>query len=127
MTHNNVLENILGGNVHLLPDQPINGTLFLHQQHTLVPRWRRVARAFQNMNKDLKRLKYAPDRYDAHYVPDPRYESGKQSWETSKEIAMAGAVLTLGEDELYRQYMPMPALAVLIPHFRYLPNEILIL
>lgn len=108
----------------MLPDQPINGTLFLHQQQTLVPRWRRVARSFQNMNKDLKQLKYAPDRYDAHYVPDTRYESGRQSWETSKTICMAESVLTLGADELYRQYMPMPTLAVLIPTFRYLPNLI---
>ena len=79
------------------------------------------------MNKDLKQLKYTPDRYDAHYIPDTQYLKGKQEWETGKMIANAKSILTLGEDELKRQYMPMPTLAVLLPTFRYLPNYIWIL
>ena len=96
--------------------------MFLHQQHTLIPRWRRVALAFQNMNKDLARLKYEPSKDDAHYIPD----RSKQSWGTSTTIALAEEVLKLGEFELYRQYMPMPTLAILIPVFRYLPDFIFV-
>ena len=109
--------------MHLLPDQPINGTLFLHQQHSLIPRWRRVAKAFQMMNKNLAQLKYEPTRDDAHYVPEPHTTT--MDWGVGKTIDLAQEVLKLGEYELYRQYMPMPTLAVLIPLFRYLPNLIL--
>ena len=111
-----IIKFYLGGNVHLLPDTPINGTLFLHQQQTLIPRWRRVALAFQHMNKDLKKLKYQPTRDDPNYVPDHR----NAGYGTSHTIATAKEVLQLGDYELYKQYMPMPSLAVLYPVFRYL-------
>ena len=106
----------IGGNVHLLPDLPINGTLFLHQQHTLLPRWRQIASAFQNMNKNLKELKYQPSSDDPNYVPDPR----RNSYGTSHIISKAEDILKLGDYELYQRYMPMPTLSILIPPLRYL-------
>ena len=107
---------ILGGNVHLLPDEPLNGALFLHQQNTLIPRWRRVALAFKNMNRNLKELKYEPDRHDAHFVPD----RPDLLWGTGRTISLAKETLVLDSDVLVRQFMPMPTLAILYPVFRYL-------
>ena len=101
----------------MLPDLPINGTIFLHQQQTLLPRWRQIALAFQHMNKNLKELKYQPSqRDDPNYVPEPLFNS----YGTGHTISHATHVLKLGEYELYKQYMPMPTLAVLIPPLRYL-------
>lgn len=116
------LSTLIGGNVQMLPNEPINGALFLHQQQSMIPRWRRVALAFQRMNHGLKELKYEPRRRDdPNYRQDPHSEYG--IWDTtSKHIADAGDVLTLGAYQLERRFMALPALAVLIPIFRYLLN-----
>ena len=112
------LSTLIGANVHLLPDEPINGTLFLHQQQTMVPRWRRVALAFQKMNYNLMKLKYAPSRtHDPNYLRDPNAEHVEFD-STAKRISEAGAVLKLGGHELQRRFMAMPTLAILQPVFR---------
>ena len=103
-----------------MPDEPINGTLFLHQQRTLVPRWRRVALAFQRMNFGLKELKYEPSRDDPNYRTDPN--SGNFGGTTARTIATATDVLKIGAFELQKRFMALPTLAVLYPVFRYLPK-----
>ena len=111
------LSTLIGQNVQLLPNEPINGAFFLHQQQNMVPRWRRVALAFQRMNFGLKELKYEPrQREDPNYRQDPHSE---YLWNTtSKTIAEAGAVLKLGSYQLERKFMALPALAILVPIFR---------
>ena len=111
------LSTLIGLNVNLMPDEPINGTLFLHQQRTLVPRWRRVALAFQRMNFGLKELKYEPSKNDPHYRPDPHVHHMCDT--TASKIAQAKEVLKLGAFELQQQFMALPTLAVLYPVFRY--------
>ena len=111
------LSTLIGRNVQLLPNEPINGALFLHQQQNIVPRWRRVALAFQRMNFGLKELKYEPRRRD-----DPNYRQDPHATyfcdTTSHKISQAGAVLKLGSYELERKFMALPTLAILIPIFR---------
>ena len=112
------LSTLIGCNINILPDEPINGALFLHQQQTMIPRWRRVALAFQKMNFGLKELKYEPtSRDDPNYRQDP-FREHRLLPSTSKKISDAGAILKLGEFELEQRFMAMPTLAVLFPIFR---------
>ena len=112
------LSTLIGGNINILPDEPINGALILSQHVSMLPRWRRVALAFQRMNFGLKELKYEPsDPNDPNYRHDPFSSFGTYD-STTKQIAGAGAVLKLGTFELERRFMPMPTLAILYPMFR---------
>ena len=113
------LTTLIGGNVNIMADEPINGALFLHQQQTMLPRWRHVASAFKHMNLGLKQLKFEPPTHDPHYLPDPNRSF---LYGTSKKIGMAGSVLKLGAYELQQRFMALPTLAVIYPLFRYLPN-----
>ena len=113
------LTTLIGGNVNTLPDEPINGEWFLHQQQLLLPRWRQIALAFQKMNHGLKELKYQNYetlRSDPNYRVDPNSDFMDG---TSTFIAKAGPILKLGAFELQQRFMAMPTLAVLFPLFRY--------
>ena len=114
----NSLSTLIGGNVALMANEPINGSLFLHQQQTLIPRWRRVAQTFQKMNYGLKEWKYDPDRQDPYYrALDPSYRENP-----AKTIQTAGEVLELGAYQMEKRFMALPTLAILFPIFRYVPG-----
>jgi len=113
------LSTLIGSNISLLPDEPINGSAILQQPKTMIPRWRRVALAFQRMNYGLMELKYAPEeRDDPNFRHDPNAQCiGYDS--TAKKIATAKSTLKLGAFELQKRFMSMPTLAILHPIFRY--------
>ena len=111
------LTTLIGHNVNLLGDEPLNSTTFLHQQQTIIPRWRRVALAFQRMNFGLREYKYSPTKNDPNYRPGPN---------PSRAIYEATDILRIGDHELHRNYMPTPVLALLLPIFRYLPNSLVL-
>jgi len=112
------LSTLIGGNINILPEEPINGALIIYQHVSMLPRWRRVALAFQKMNFGLKELKYAPTSSDdPNYRHDPFSSFGPYD-STSKKIYEAGAVLKLGTYELERRFMAVPTLAILFPVFR---------
>ena len=111
------LSTLIGININIMPDKPINGSLFLHQQQLLVPRWRRIALSFQKMNFGLTELKYQPKKNDPHYRTDPHYHMGGVQ-PTAHTVSTATTVLKLGAYELERRFMALPVLAILFPIFR---------
>ena len=103
-----VLTTLIGNNVRLVPDSPINADCFLHLQSGLMNDWRKVALAFNAMNHNLKELKYGysdsdPNLFDAHPM---------------SAILNAKEVLIIDGHELRSDFMPMPVLGVLCPVFR---------
>ena len=110
------LSTLIGGNTELLPAEPLNGAMFLHQQQTIIPRWRHVSETFRKMNFGLKELKYAPDKQDPHYRRSNYPE------DPSTLINKAGEVLVLGDYQMQLKYTAMPTLAVLYPMLRYVPS-----
>ena len=107
-----VLSTICGHNVQLV-EGSIDSTLFLHQHQNLNPLWRKTADAFKTINVGIKEYKYDPSMN----VPstDPHHRSGPNP---VKILRDAKDIFIFEGHQLKRSYMPMPALAVLVPLFR---------
>ena len=103
---------LIGHNVNLLPDDPIDAGLFLKQRKHLITWWRKTSDAFKHMNHGLKEYKYTPQSTDPHYRPgnNPAYD-----------IYHGKAVLEIDSHQLHRCFMPLPMLAIVLPIFRYVP------
>ena len=105
-----VLSTLVGHNVRLIPDTPINAEYFLHMQSTLMDNWHATAAAFQSLNAGLKEHKYRPKTSDPNFMPGPNPMTA---------ITTATDTLTFNGYELQNAFMPMPVLAVLCPVLRY--------
>ena len=104
-----VLTTLCGHNVQLIPNEPLDSTIFLHQQQNMMPLWRKTAAAFNTINHGLKEFKYNP------CSDDPNYRSGPNP---ISKIRDAKELLVFEGHQLKMAYMPMPVLAVLAPLFR---------
>ena len=104
-----VLSTLVGHNVRLIPDTPIDAELFLHMQSSLMDNWHVTASAFQNLNAGLKEHKYIPTSDDPNYMPGPN---------PMATIIAAKDTLIFNGHELQNAFMPMPVLAVLCPVLR---------
>ena len=49
-----MLSTLCGHNVQLIPNGPIDSTIFLHQQQDIMPLWRKTALAFKTINFGMK-------------------------------------------------------------------------
>ena len=104
-----VLTTLVGHNVRLIPDTPINASCFIHTQYSLMDDWRIVAAAFQRMNAGLKQYKYKLQPKDPYYLP------GENPMDS---ILKAKEVLIFDGHEIQLAFMPMPVLSILYPIFR---------
>jgi len=107
-----VLSTLCGHNVQLIPDGSIDSTVFLHQHQNLMPIWRKTADAFKRINFGVMEYKYDPSNLspdDPHYRPGPN---------PIGRLRDATDVYVFEGHQLKLAYMPMPALAVLVPLFR---------
>ena len=91
-----------------LPDEPFDPEKMFQLYDLLIPRWRQISKAFQQMNTGLLEFKYFPS------PDDPFYRPGSNPL----DLIQSADATPMG---LQKHLMPMPALAVLVPRFRYLP------
>ena len=104
-----VLTTLVGHNVRLIPDTPINASCFIHTQYSLMDDWRTTAAAFNRLNSGLKQYKYNLQPNDPYFLPG---ENPMSAIRGAKEI------LVFDGHKLHLSFMPMPTLSVLCPIFR---------